>query len=77
MLVERVIGLVIHVPFLNSTEYRQLVEQATREGRILLTKDIKLLRRRLMPDNLSYFVKKSGKWEQLEEVRFSANCCTP
>ncbi|XP_024388476.1 uncharacterized protein [Physcomitrium patens] len=47
---------------------RQLVEQATREGRILLTKDIKLLRRRLMPDNLSYFVKKSGKWEQLEEV---------
>lgn len=53
-----------------------MVEQAMGEGRILLTKDIKLLRRRLMPDNLAYFVKKLGKWEQLEEVRCAEICCT-
>ena len=49
-------------------QHRKLVEQATGEGRVLLTKDMKLLERRLMPDNLAYFVRKSGKWEQLVEV---------
>ena len=49
-------------------QHRKLVEQAIGEGRVLLTKDMKLLERRLMPDNLAYYVRKSGKWEQLAEV---------
>lgn len=67
-------GLAIHVWFSNLMDHRQMVEQSEAEGRILLTKDIKLLRRRLMPENLAYFVKRNGKWEQLEEVCFVERC---
>ena len=47
---------------------RQLVEQAEREGRVLLTRDVKLLRRRLVPPHRALFVKSLSKQEQLKEV---------
>ncbi|KAL2622343.1 hypothetical protein R1flu_002548 [Riccia fluitans] len=49
-------------------EPRELVELAEKEGRILLTRDVKLLRRRLVPENLAYRVKRQGKWQQLSEI---------
>ena len=47
---------------------RKLVELAEKEGRVLLTQDVKLLRRRLIPRNLAYRVRSLGKQEQLAEV---------
>eukprot|EP00850_Spirogloea_muscicola_P022164 SM000280S10719 [mRNA] locus=s280:129259:132570:+ [translate_table: standard] len=47
---------------------RQLVEQAVDEGRVLLTRDLKLLRRRLLPAHLAYRVRALGKQDQLREV---------
>lgn len=47
---------------------RQLVEQAEREGRVLLTRDVKLLRKRLVPPHRALFVKSLSKQEQLKEV---------
>ncbi|KAL3691712.1 hypothetical protein R1sor_005363 [Riccia sorocarpa] len=49
-------------------EPRELVELAEKEGRILLTRDIKLLRRKLVPTSLAYRVKRQGKWDQLAEI---------
>ncbi|KAG0624463.1 hypothetical protein M758_3G249800 [Ceratodon purpureus] len=64
----RCVGVDAASPPTKKSDPRQMVEQAMGEGRVLLTKDIKLLRRRLMPDNLAHFVKNLGKWEQLAEV---------
>eukprot|EP00850_Spirogloea_muscicola_P003733 SM000015S01233 [mRNA] locus=s15:722606:726661:+ [translate_table: standard] len=47
---------------------RRLVEQAVDEGRVLLTRDLKLLRRRLLPPYLAYRVRALGKQDQLREV---------
>ena len=48
---------------------RVLVEWAEGEGRVLLTRDAKLLKRRLLPPGYSYLVQNTDKKEQLKEVR--------
>lgn len=44
------------------------MELAEKEGRVVLTQDVKLLQRGLIPPNLAYRVKTNGKQEQLAEV---------
>ncbi|CAM6017089.1 unnamed protein product [Sphagnum balticum] len=64
----RCVGIDAASPSEKKSDPRQLVEQAERESRVLLTKDSKLLRRRLVPDGLAYRVKTRNKWDQLAEI---------
>ncbi|KAG6557636.1 hypothetical protein Mapa_000917 [Marchantia paleacea] len=64
----RCVGIDAASPNSKKCEPRELVDIAEKEGRILLTRDAKLLRRRLVPASLAYRVKRQGKWDQLAEV---------
>ncbi|CAM6063524.1 unnamed protein product [Sphagnum tenellum] len=64
----RCVGIDAASPSEKKSDPRQLVEQAEKESRVLLTKDSKLLRRRLVPDGLAYRVKTRNKWDQLAEI---------
>eukprot|EP01018_Ginkgo_biloba_P012578 Gb_15148 [translate_table: standard] len=73
----RCVGIDAACPSVKKADPRQLVEQAQEEKRILLTRDIKLLRRHLMPSNQAYQVKNLAKQDQLVEVieTFSLKIC--
>ncbi|EFJ13438.1 hypothetical protein SELMODRAFT_122415 [Selaginella moellendorffii] len=64
----RCVGIDAACPHRLKPDARQLIEQAQREGRILLTRDVKLLRQRLIPSNQAYRVKHLTKKEQLTEI---------
>ncbi|BFI14520.1 uncharacterized protein MPTK1_5g03730 [Marchantia polymorpha subsp. ruderalis] len=64
----RCVGIDAASPNSRKCEPRELVDIAEKEGRILLTRDAKLLRRRLVPASLAYRVRRQGKWDQLAEV---------
>lgn len=64
----RCVGIDAATPSVKKAEPRQLIEQAQEERRILLTRDIKILRRHINPSNQAYRVKNLAKQEQLHEV---------
>lgn len=64
----RNMGIDTACPRVQKSDPRKLVEQAEKEGRVLLTRDIRLLRRRLVPQNLAYRVQSLAKRDQLAEV---------
>lgn len=64
----RCVGIDAATPSVKKAEPRQLIDQAQEERRILLTRDIKLLRRHMKPSNQAYRVKNLAKQEQLHEV---------
>ncbi|KAJ7540558.1 hypothetical protein O6H91_10G021400 [Diphasiastrum complanatum] len=64
----RCVGIDTAYPRRGKVEARELVEQAQKEGRVLLTRDMKLLHRHLVPPNLAYRVKSLPKQDQLAEI---------
>ncbi|XP_057826446.2 uncharacterized protein LOC131038134 isoform X3 [Cryptomeria japonica] len=64
----RCVGIDAATPSFKKADPRQLLEQAHTEKRVLLTRDTKLLRRNLIPNNQAYRVKNLAKQEQLLEV---------
>ncbi|ERN19308.1 uncharacterized protein LOC18447686 [Amborella trichopoda] len=64
----RSVGIDAAVPFSKRPEPRQLIDQAIKEKRVLLTRDTKLLRRQYLSRNQMYRVKNLAKDDQLLEV---------
>ncbi|KAK6936654.1 3'-5' exonuclease domain [Dillenia turbinata] len=64
----RCVGIDAAVPYSKKPDARQLIEQAHREKRVLLTRDAKLLRHDYVIKNQVYRVKSLLKNEQLLEV---------
>ncbi|CAM6088539.1 unnamed protein product [Calypogeia fissa] len=64
----RCVGIDAASPNSRKCEPRELVDLAEKEGRVILTRDVKLLRRKLVPTELAYRVKRQGKWDQLAEI---------
>ncbi|CAI5982259.1 unnamed protein product [Closterium sp. NIES-64] len=52
----------------DTCDTRKLIEWAEREGRVLLTRDVKLFRRRLLPPTHMHLIRSTDKREQLREV---------
>lgn len=64
----RCVGIDAAIPSSKKPESRELIEQAQREKRVILTRDAKLLRHGYLLDNQIYRVKSLLKNEQLLEV---------
>ncbi|KAM3729708.1 hypothetical protein ACB098_12G032600 [Castanea mollissima] len=64
----RCVGIDAAIPYLKKPESRELIEQALKEKRVLLTRDAKLLRHEYLLKNQIYRVKSLLKNEQLREV---------
>ncbi|XP_057719631.1 uncharacterized protein LOC130934057 [Arachis stenosperma] len=64
----RCVGMDAAIPYSKKPEQRELIEQARREKRVLLTRDAKLLRYEYLINNQIYKVKSLLKNEQLLEV---------
>ncbi|KAL6953991.1 hypothetical protein U1Q18_041658 [Sarracenia purpurea var. burkii] len=64
----RCVGIDAAVPYSKKPETRVLIDQAQREKRVLLTRDVKLLRHEYLIKNQIYRVKSLLKNEQLLEV---------
>ncbi|KAG5558880.1 hypothetical protein RHGRI_008735 [Rhododendron griersonianum] len=64
----RCVGIDAAVPYSKKPETRRLIDQAQREKRVLLTRDVKLLRHEYLLENQIYRVKSLLKNEQLLEV---------
>ncbi|RAL46354.1 hypothetical protein DM860_015347 [Cuscuta australis] len=64
----RCVGIDAAVPPMRKPETRNLIEQASKEKRVLLTRDAKLLRHSYLIENQIYRVKSLLKNEQLTEV---------
>ncbi|CAL9178185.1 uncharacterized protein LOC135638899 isoform X2 [Musa acuminata AAA Group] len=64
----RCVGIDAAIPFLRKPDPRQLLNQAYKEKRVLLTRDAKLLRYQYLVRNQVYKVKSSLKNDQLLEV---------
>ncbi|GAB4826173.1 hypothetical protein Ancab_009040 [Ancistrocladus abbreviatus] len=64
----RCVGIDAAVPYFKKPESRDLIDQAQREKRVLLTRDAKLLRHEYLIKNQIYRVKNLLKNEQLLEV---------
>ncbi|MED6186593.1 hypothetical protein PIB30_068193 [Stylosanthes scabra] len=64
----RCVGMDAAIPYSKKPEPRELIEQARREQRVLLTRDAKLLRYEYLITNQIYKVKSLLKNEQLVEV---------
>ncbi|KAK4571136.1 hypothetical protein RGQ29_029816 [Quercus rubra] len=64
----RCVGIDAAIPYLKRPESRELIEQALKEKRVLLTRDAKLLRHEYLLKNQIYRVKSLLKNEQLREV---------
>ncbi|KAH7854890.1 hypothetical protein Vadar_018784 [Vaccinium darrowii] len=64
----RCVGIDAAVPYSKKPEIRGLIDQAQREKRVLLTRDVKLLRHEYLLENQIYRVKSLLKNEQLLEV---------
>ncbi|CAI5465460.1 unnamed protein product [Closterium sp. Yama58-4] len=52
----------------DTCDTRKLIEWAEMEGRVLLTRDVKLFRRRLLPASHMHLIRSTDKREQLREV---------
>ncbi|XP_031394380.1 uncharacterized protein LOC116205844 isoform X2 [Punica granatum] len=64
----RCVGIDAAIPYLKKPEPRDLIGQAQRENRVLLTRDAKLLRHEYLLKNQIYRIKSLLKNEQLIEV---------
>ncbi|URE01430.1 hypothetical protein MUK42_09162 [Musa troglodytarum] len=64
----RCVGIDAAIPFLRKPDPRQLLNQAYKEKRVLLTRDAKLLRYQYLVRNQVYKVKSSLKNDQLLEI---------
>lgn len=64
----RCVGIDAAVPYLKKPESRQLLDQAHKEKRVLLTRDAKLLKHQYLSSNQVYRVKSLLKNDQLLEV---------
>lgn len=64
----RCVGIDAAVPFLKKPEPRQLLDQAHKEKRVLLTRDAKLLKHQYLANNQVYKLKCLLKNDQLLEV---------
>ncbi|KAK9994836.1 hypothetical protein SO802_024539 [Lithocarpus litseifolius] len=64
----RCVGIDAAIPYFKKPESRELIEQALKEKRVLLTRDAKLLRHEYLLKNQIYRVKSLLKNEQLREV---------
>lgn len=64
----RCVGIDAAVPFSKKPESRELIQQARKEKRVLLTRDAKLLRHEYLIENQIYRVNSLNKDEQLKEV---------
>ncbi|XP_057479755.1 uncharacterized protein LOC130767020 [Actinidia eriantha] len=64
----RCVGIDAAVPYSKRPETRDLIDQAQREKRVLLTRDVKLLRHEYLIKNQIYRIKSLLKNEQLLEV---------
>ncbi|KAI4337996.1 hypothetical protein L6164_016353 [Bauhinia variegata] len=64
----RCVGIDAAIPYTKKPEPRELIEQARKEKRVLLTRDAKLLRHEYLIKNQIYKVKGLHKNEQLLEV---------
>ncbi|KAK4277590.1 hypothetical protein QN277_015567 [Acacia crassicarpa] len=64
----RCVGIDAAIPYSKKPEPRELIEQARKEKRVLLTRDAKLLRHEYLITNQIYKVKSLLKNEQLLEV---------
>ncbi|KAK7275710.1 hypothetical protein RIF29_16832 [Crotalaria pallida] len=64
----RCVGIDAAIPYLKKPEPRELIEQAQKEKRVLLTRDAKLLRHEYLINNQIYRVKTLLKNDQLLEV---------
>lgn len=59
---------IVSLHYFLSTVYRELLNQAYKEKRVLVTRDIKLLRYQYLAENQVYKVKSLLKNDQLLEV---------
>ncbi|GKA08134.1 3'-5' exonuclease domain-containing protein [Tanacetum coccineum] len=73
----RCVGIDAAVPYSKKPETRELIDQAIKEKRVLLTRDAKLLRHEYLLKNQIYRVKSLLKNDQLNEVieTFQLNIC--
>nr|XP_043632675.1 uncharacterized protein LOC122603894 [Erigeron canadensis] len=73
----RCVGIDAAVPYSRKPETRELIDQAIKEKRVLLTRDAKLLRHEYLLENQIYRVKSLLKNDQLLEVieTFQLNIC--